>query len=298
MLVLQIAVVQLLQVRCVTTPPPPPQTVSEFIAVPPKPEGANLTDGDGAGTTYTWDGCLKHTGDYRDACFVSLALQRSARDPNGALEACDQIAERANKWECHADVAELHSRVDRDWSEAHCPTIPVKKWRDQCYFGIALAWSVHDYDYARSMCEQSGQWKNFCRHDVNGEIAQVEPQNALDWCNTTPASALQLKKCYHGLGKYLGRTEPAVALDICMQVPDVEPNWREQCFHGIGWAIAETDMDQALTWCRANGDQWQDSCVLGISANAKRFDAERSVELCELVRDASLHEACKRYAIR
>lgn len=275
-------------------PPPAPEVAveAEVIAVPPKPQGAE-SEGEGEGTRYTEEACRKHQGDYREACFHGLALQRAERDPEGALAACAELPEGASRWECQSDVAEIHSRIEPVWSETLCPTIPSRKWRDQCFFGIALAWSVHDFDYARDTCEQAGQFKNFCRHDVNGEIAQVAPQAALQWCHEP--HDFPRKWCYHGLGKYLGRTDPPVATATCLEVPEKQ-GWREQCFHGLGWALAEQDAEDALLSCREAPSEMQDSCYMGVSANMRRFDAQRSLEICELVRDRDDHRGCVHFA--
>ena len=40
-------------------------------------------------------------------------------------------------------------------------------------FGIALAYSTVDSPWAFRRCDDAGQWRDFCRHDVNGEIAVV-----------------------------------------------------------------------------------------------------------------------------
>lgn len=283
-------------------PVPEPQAVAEIIAVPPKPEGAAVGEGEGEGTLYTEEGCRARTDDYRNACFHSLALQRSERDPDGALAACDEILDDEEEaFECISDVAELHSTVDRDWSEETCRTlIPVdnRTWHGQCWFGIALAHSTVDPEYARETCEEALDWKNFCRHDVNGEIAQIDPDNAYDWCVETPMTDLQEKGCYHGLGKYLGRVDVPKALEICRRIPDQPAILEQQCFHGLGWALAESDPRAALATCRSEGGETTDSCLLGVSANAVRFDPEQAVAVCEEVTDERLKKACMKFATR
>lgn len=274
---------------------------TSFVAVPPKPRGAQEpTVGEGDGSRYTEQTCQALTGDFRDACYHFLALQRVARDVLGAREACAAVAADSLRWECEADVAELHSREDRVGAEALCADIPRRKWRDQCVFGIAMQWSTDDPDFARGACERAGMWRDFCRHDVNGEVAQVDPAAALAWCNGQlgGGSLLQRKTCYHGLGKYLGRTEPAAAVALCRQVPDDEPLYRENCFHGVGWAVAESDADAALGLCRRAAGPWQDSCILGVSAHAKRLDGAQALQLCAQVSRADLRGRCEDFARR
>lgn len=276
----------------------PEQPVAEVLAVPPKPDGAQAPTGAGEGEGYTEEGCRAARGPLREACFHTLALQRAERDPQGALLACAELPEGERRMECVADVAELHSTVDRDAALALCPSIPRKKWRDQCVFGIAMAWSRRDYAVARALCDQAGQWRDFCRHDVNGEIAQVDPEEALRFCLQESGTALQNRTCYHGLGKYLGRTDPATALAICDRVPPRDPLHRQNCYHGLGWALAETSPDAALASCRAEAGAYGDSCRLGVSANLKRFDVERAAAVCAEVGDATLRRRCEVFVER
>lgn len=166
--------------------PPPPDALGEvavelMMAVPPKPEGVEAL-GEGEGPGYTEEGCRRSPGPLREACFHTLALQRAERDPEGALLACAEVKTAALHWECVADVAELRSTIDRAGAEALCETIPPKKWHDQCIFGLAMANVRPDPAYARAQCERAGMWRDFCRHDVNGEIAQVDPEGALAFC--------------------------------------------------------------------------------------------------------------------
>ena len=62
------------------------QPVAEVMAVPPKPEGASPDQaGDGPSVRYTEEQCAAQQGDYREACFHALALQRAERDPDRIL---------------------------------------------------------------------------------------------------------------------------------------------------------------------------------------------------------------------
>ena len=274
------------------------QEVEHFLAVPPKPDGASEERGEGEAPLHTWEGCEQRGGDFRDACFKALAWQRAERDVNGALESCDEVRDKDQRFECVADVAELHSLTDLERSEGICPTIPKKKWEDQCWFGIALAWSTEDFEYARASCSNAGMWRDFCRHDVNGEIAQVDAQNALAWCKLEEGDALQRKTCFHGLGKYLGRTEPLAAIELCKEVPTHDPLYQENCFHGLGWAVAEQrSEEETAQFCREL-PRHQDSCFLGLSAHAKRLSPDRALEHCQVVEREDLRQRCSAFAKR
>jgi hypothetical protein len=271
--------------------------VELMMAVPPKPEGVEAL-GEGESPGYTEEGCRRSPGPLREACFHTLALQRAERDPEGALLACAEVKTEALHWECVADVAELRSPIDRPGSEALCETIPPKKWHDQCIFGLAMANVRLAPPYARAQCERAGMWRDFCRHDVNGEIAQVDPEGALAFCLQESGTALQNRGCFHGLGKYLGRTDPDLALAICARAPTHEPLYPQNCLHGLGWAVAETSQDAALTLCAKRGGAYADSCLMGVSANAKRFDPGEALRLCGGVKDEALREKCERFARR
>jgi hypothetical protein len=109
---------------------------------------------------------------------------------------------------------------------------------------------------------------------------------------------LQNRGCFHGLGKYLGRTDPDFALAICARAPTHEPLYPQNCLHGLGWAVAETSQDAALTLCAKRGGAYADSCLMGVSANAKRFDPVEALRLCGGVKDEALREKCERFARR
>lgn len=273
------------------------QSVADFIAIPPKPEGAEKPQ-EGDAPLHTWAACAARQGDFRDACFKALAWQKAERDVEQALKACAQVQDPDQSMECVSDVAELHTRTDRDRAEAICPTIAKKKWKDQCWFGLGLAWSTQDFEYARGNCEKAGMWRDFCRHDVNGEIAQVDPANALAWCKEEEGTLLQRKTCFHGLGKYIGRTAPDEAISICDQVPESEPLYKENCVHGLGWAVAEKrESHAAVSFCEGLASH-SDSCFLGLSAHTKRLDPSAALILCGRVGREDLRARCEGFAER
>ena len=295
--------VELLRVSWeVAAPPPPPQPVDQVaVAVPPRPEGVRTVQGDGEDAyRYTEAGCAAREGELRDVCFHQLARQRAGTDLTGGLAACGQISAKETLQECTADVAELYASVDRDVALAVCPTIPRKKWRDQCVFGIALAFSTTDSAWAFRRCDQAGQWRDFCRHDVNGEIAQVNPDLALENCFAEEGDLLTRKSCWHGIGKYISRVDVALAFDTCARVP-VGPatpdGYRENCVHGLGWGAAEKAGREFAAQCDRAG-ALKDSCLVGVAYNLRRFDVGAGLEVCSGVRDRLLQTRCEAFVTK
>ena len=278
----------------IAVPPAPAQAVEQVaIAVPPRPEGQRDIKGAGdEGYRYTEQACRKLDGELREICFQQLAAQRAETDLSGGLAACDFIDDIDKRGECMASAAEVHAIVDRDASLAVCETIEKGKWRDQCVFGIALALSTVDSPYAFRLCSDAGRWLDFCRHDVNGEIAQVNPQLAWDHCAADEGDLLRRKSCWHGIGKYIGRVDMAAAWDWCGRVPPGPQDlYVENCIHGLGWAGAERFGREFIPDCDRAGDK-KDSCILGVAYNLKRFDPAAGVELCNTVARPDLQEKC------
>lgn len=277
-------------------PDPEPQVVDQIIAVPPRPEGVRKVHGEGdEGYRYTEPGCQEHDGQYRDICFHQLARQRALTDLPGGLGACERVEERDSRLECMADVAELYATTDKQASLEVCPSIPKKKWRDQCVFGIALALSTIESRWAFATCDDAGKWRDFCRHDVNGEIAVVNVDLALEHCAAEQGDLLTRKSCWHGIGKYISRVDPGQALDACERVP-LGPDrlYRENCFHGVGWGASESAGAAFAAECTRAGEQ-QDSCLLGIAYNLRRFDIDAGMAICETVERADLKAQCEAF---
>ena len=263
------------------------------IAIPPKPEGAmNSQKGEGDDIIYTERGCQKQSEQFQDICFHQLARQQAYTDLNGALDSCTKIRKQDTQWECQSDVAELFSPTDRDRSLSVCPTIGRKKWRDQCVFGIALAWSTKDSPWAFRLCDRAGQWRDFCRHDVNGEIAVVNTELALEHCHAEEGDLLTRKTCWHGIGKYIARVDVDRAFAACDQVPSGPQNlYRENCIHGLAWGASESREEAFLSECTRAGDE-RDSCLLGVAYNLKRFDIDRGLKICDTVQRRELKNKC------
>ncbi len=295
-----VGAVELLQATWLVTPPPPPVVEDAVaIAVPPKPEGARPLQGAGdEGPRYTEEGCRARDGQLRDICFHQLAIQRSSTDLDGGLAACEQIAERDTRLECWSDVAEGYALADRDASLAVCPQIPKKKWRDQCVFGIALAWSTTDSPWAFRLCDKAGKWRDFCRHDVNGEIAVVDVDLALEHCAAEEGDLLRRKTCWHGIGKYIARVDVGAAFAACDRVPAGPDNlYRENCIHGLGWGASESAGAAFLSSCSRAGPE-EDSCRLGVAYNLVRFDQTQALEVCAGVQRSDLRAQCNTFVTR
>jgi hypothetical protein len=271
----------------------PQQVEAVTVAVPPRPEGTRPVQGEGdEAYRYTEVACRKHEGELRDICFQQLAGQRAATDLQGGLDACELIEDVDKHGECMASVGELHANTDRVAALAVCPTIDKGKWKDQCVFGIALALAGPDPEYAFRLCDEAGRWLDFCRHDVNGEISQVDPQSAYDHCAAEEGDLLRRKSCWHGIGKYVGRVDLPGAWEWCAKVPNGPDDlYRENCIHGLGWAGAERFGREFVPECDKAGEK-RDSCLLGVAYNLKRFDAAAGVELCQVVSRSDLKARC------
>ena len=289
-----VALVQMAQLSWIENAPPPKKTDSAtVIAIPPKPEGVmEPSQGEGDQLVYTEAGCKKQPAQFRDICFHQLARQQAYTDLKGALSSCDKIERQETIYECQSDVAELYSPVDREASLAVCPSIERKKWRDQCVFGIALAYSIADSPWAFRLCDRAGQWRDFCRHDVNGEIAVVNPDLALEHCHAEEGDLLTRKTCWHGIGKYIARVDIDKAFAACDRVPSGPQNlYRENCIHGLAWGASETAEEAFLAQCERAGKE-KDSCFLGVAYNLRRFDIDRGLAICADVKRGDLKEKC------
>ena len=276
---------------------PEQQPDARVIAIPPRPEGVRSVPGAGDGdeVRYTAAKCAALSGQYRDICYHQLARQRASTDLSGGRDACMEIDRVATRWECMADIAELYAPFDRQAALALCPGIKRKKWRDQCVFGIALALSGKDPRWAFRTCDQAGQWRDFCRHDVNGEIAVVDLALALEHCAAEEGDILTRKTCWHGIGKYIARVDIPAAFDACGRVPPGPGGlYRENCFHGLGWGASEGEGAAFTGECGKAGEE-RDSCMLGVAYNLRRFDSAAGVEICGQVRREDLRSQCMQF---
>lgn len=265
------------------------------VAIPPKPEGAadaGAGDPDAEGTRYDEASCNRYQGDFRDVCYHALARQRAPRDLGGGLLACDEVKRRRLRQECQADVAELHVPTDLEAARGVCPSIPTRKWRDQCYFGIAMALVNIDAREALSACDDAGIWRDFCRHDVLGEVSVFDLEMVLETCAKEEGDLLTRKTCWHGIGKYIGRVDLPRAFAACERVPlGPDKLYRENCVHGVGWAAGERLGDAGLSECRAAGPM-EDSCRLGVAFQIMRSQPDMAVDICHSVSRGDLREHC------
>ena len=273
--------------------PVPVPIAAVALATPPKPAVERPdAPGAGEGTLYDEEICETYEGDFRDACFEALARQRAERDLTGALMACEQLDRTRLRMECIADVAGLHAATDLPAARAVCPTIPSPLWEDQCYFGIAMTLVGADPALALATCEDSGRWRDFCRHDVLGEVAVVDLAFVLGECAREQGDLLTRKSCWHGIGKYIGRRDMDAALAACRQVPlGPDSLYRENCVHGAGWAAGERWGVDGVARCAAAGEQ-RDSCVLGVAFQLKRIRPDDAVALCRTAERPDLRGHC------
>lgn len=278
-----------------------PDVASEpMMALPPKPTGSEelpeqLGDGPGSGMgLLTREGCEARAESLRDICFHALARQGAARDPQGSLAICAEIQDEELRLECRSDVSEAVAPVDRAAAEQICLGIDSVKWRGQCHFGIGLAMAEIDSSYALGRCEHAEVFRDFCRHDVVGEVALVDLEAAVAFCSQEQGDPLTRKTCWHGIGKYLARRDASEASLACMRST---PQWLGNCYHGLGWGAAERDPDATLAFCQRQG-QFRDNCQQGVAHQLKRADPQRAVSLCEGIQDGAIRARCLNFVTR
>ncbi len=269
------------------------------MAVPPKPDSQPPAGGSASGRAlYDEQTCLRYQGDFKDVCFHALARQRAARDLNGALQACQVVSRDRLRFECMADVAELHVPTSLEAARKVCPTIPGRKWRDQCFFGIATALVETDSRLALRTCDDSGMWRDFCRHDVLGETSLRDLDFVLDVCSREEGDLLTRKSCWHGIGKYIGRQDLDAAFSACGRVPPGPSGiYRENCVHGVGWAAGERLGAAGARRCVAAGPL-SGSCRLGVAFQLKRIDPAAAMDICLSVTRDDLRDHCQSFLSR
>lgn len=290
----------LVRVDAALNPPPEAPTKEPVMMAPPKPAGAVApppeagAPGEGAGALITLERCESSGPALWDVCFHQLAYQTGARDPMGSLPICDRIVDEETRLECRSDIAELSAPVDREVAASICVALDSVKWRGQCYFGVGLALAELDPDYALAQCERAEAYRDFCRHDVVGEVALESLAPAVAFCAREEGDTLTRKTCWHGIGKYLARRSFDEAAAACQQST---PEWRGNCFHGVGWGAAERDPDSTLLSCDQMGI-YRDNCRQGVGHQLKRADASRAVEVCESIVDAAIRQRCLNFVTR
>ena len=264
------------------------------MAMPPKPQGAQdlpeaMGQGEGGSALLTRARCDSTEPGLKDICYHQLARQGAERDPQASLKICALVADHETLLECISDIAELRAIVDRDGSVAICKTLTDSvKWRGQCNFGIGLALAETDPTFALARCEDAEVFRDFCRHDVVGEVALVDLAPAVAVCAREEGDTLTRKTCWHGIGKYLARRDFQEASAACQQAT---LSWRGNCYHGVGWGASERDPDGTLAQCDALGI-YRDNCQQGVAHQLKRADPERAIALCEAIQTDEIRTRC------
>lgn len=268
------------------------------MALPPKPEGLGRPSGEGEGgagtAALTEEACARMAKSVQDVCWQALARQVAGTDPDRALGECDRVNDPELLLECRADVAETIAPRDRARAEAICAPIESVKWRGQCQFGIGLALAELDPAYALGRCEHAEAFRDFCRHDVIGEVALVDLDAAVTFCAREEGDVLTRKTCWHGVGKYLARRDLGEAAAACRLATE---SWRGNCFHGVGWGAAERDADAALVGCDAQAP-YVDNCRQGVGHQLKRADPPRAVAVCEGLDTPAIRDRCLAFVRR
>jgi hypothetical protein len=270
---------------------------ARVVALPPKPEGA-ASAAVGEGARYSEADCRSRPEELRGYCFKVLAQQRAPEDLEGALLACAELPAGEPREECLSDVADLRAATDLPGAAAVCADMEPGRWADQCVFGLALRERPVDPRAAFVRCDGAGRFRDFCRHDVNGEIAVVDIDLALSHCAAEEGDLLTRKSCWHGLGKYLARVDVDRAFAACARVPrGPDGLYRENCIHGLGWGAAESAGQAFAQRCGEAGPE-RDSCLLGVAYNLRRFEPEAAVALCGSAERADLRARCLEFVRR
>ncbi len=268
------------------------------MALPPKPDGLDVRpagEGGAGGTALLTEAtCLGLAQAVRDVCWQALARQDAPMSVERALGWCARGSDVELGLECRADVAETIALTDRAGSEAICGGIDAIKWRGQCHFGLGLAWAETDPAYAIGRCERAEAFRDFCRHDVIGEISMVDTDFPVALCGKGEGDALTRKSCWHGMGKYLARRSLEEASVACLRASE---EGRGQCFHGAGWGAAERDPDAALAVCAQQG-AYAENCRQGVAHQLKRADPSRAVALCESITSETIRSRCLAFVRR
>ena len=262
-----------------------PQKVEQFIAVPPKPDGASEERGEGEAPLHTWEGCQDRGGDFRDACFKALAWQRAERDVDGALKSCEEVEDVDQRFECVADVAELHSLTDRKRSEGICPTIPRRSGKINV--GLGLLWpGARRTEYARAVA----QCGNVARlqHDVNGGSLRWTRRMRLIGTNWKRRC---VKDCFLIWASTGNPKQPRA-----LQASSCSISLPEAAFTVLAGRWRKIGEDETVGFCR-DLPEHQDSCFLGLSAHAKRLSPEERWSIARPSSD-DLRERCSAFAQR
>ena len=93
---------------------------------------------------------------------------------------------------------------------------------------------------------------------------------------------LMRRTCFHGIGKYLGKSMQDKAITYCGQIK--ESDIKKSCYHGAGWGVSEiSDSGKAVSYCKKIKSNFTDNCLVGVAWQISKTNNELSKKICENV---------------
>jgi len=236
--------------------------------------------------------CNDFNKDYKNTCLQLNAQKSAVNDFDKAWKICKQINQDSLRDECYNDIIIEIGKENPEEAQQHCEKINSEKWRGECYFNMALFLTKTNIAKAFAMCDKAEIYIPFCYHDVAGEVSLINATIALNICGKQ--DNLTKRTCFHGIGKYLGRSKPEKAIIHCNIIKEKE--YKETCYHGMGWGISETnDSNKAIFYCKKTKSYFTDKCLVGVAWQVSKTNKELSGKICERVIVDEVKTECLSY---
>ena len=201
--------------------------------------------------------CASLSGLKADECYLDAAPSALSGGVEGAIAICGKI-ESFNLREACLSLLE---------KEMAGPLPPPDAISDPGLAGLALAHRAKrkiedDPSAALASCRTAAGWDEGCIMEVAGAIAKRGLGKGEMLCHRQKDPAVR-GACYRGIGRIIGRTDPAAAQVICnLQEDDGD---RHACLEGLGFALARgEDPRAAVQWCEKFEGPDAAACLRGI----------------------------------
>jgi len=152
------------------------------------------------------------------------------------------------------------------------PLPPPGSLSDPALAGLALAHGAKkkigdDPSAALASCRTVSGWNERCIMEVSGAIAKRGLGKGETFCHRQKEPVVR-RACYRGIGRIIGRTDPAAAQVICnLQEDDGD---RRACLSGLGFALARgEDLRAAVEWCEKFEGADAAACLGGIRRSSE-----------------------------